>query len=140
MKTIVYGLALLIGLCATVAVKAQSDSAQKTEFKVGIYYNTNLNYYGRTDSLRSSGFFPLAELWFNKNFYINAAPIFVNNSVTSFDYAGTVATAGFRFGDSKFAGHIYFVKPFYESSSQLVQSALKAQAASSFTWFFKGCT
>lgn len=142
MKTIVYGLALGFVLCTSVAVKAQSDSTQqsennKPEFKLGIFYNTNLNYYGRTDSLRSSGFFPLAELWFNKNFYINAAPIFVNNKVTSLDYAGTVATAGFRFSDKSFAGHIYFVKPFYESNSQLVQSALKAQAASSLTWLNK---
>src|ERR1051325_7080471 len=112
MKTIVYGLALGFALYTSVAAKAQSDSVRqnekdKAEFKLGVYYNTNLNYYGRTDSLKSSGFFPLAEVWLNKNFYINAAPIFVNNSVTSFDYAGTVTTIGFRFNNNnKFAGNI----------------------------------
>src|SRR6476659_5936398 len=79
---------------------AQTDSVINTEdkaqFKIGVYYNSGLNYYGRTDSLKSSGFFPMAELWFNKNFYITAAPVFVNNAVASFDYAGTVATAGFQ--------------------------------------------
>jgi hypothetical protein len=141
MKTIIHGCALLIALCFWLGAKAQSDSSQQTdkpEFKLGVYYNTSLNYYGRTDSLKSSGFFPLAELWLNKNFYINAAPVFVNNSVKSFDYAGTVATAGFRFtSDNKFAGNIYFVKPFYKTNSHLVQSALKAQVASTFTWLNK---
>jgi hypothetical protein len=107
---------------------------EKAQFKLGVYYNTGLNYYGRTDSLRSSGFFPMGELWFNKNFYINAAPVFVNNSAASFQYAGTVATAGYQFNsENKLSGHFYFVKPFYKDNSQLVQSALKAQAAFTLT-------
>ena len=118
---------------------AQSDSVKsKAAFKLGAFYNSGLNYYGRTDSLRSSGFFPVAELWLNENFYINAAPVFVNNAVTQFDYAGTVATAGYRFNqDNKFAGNVSFVKPFYEKNAGLVQSALKAQFASTFTWLNK---
>jgi hypothetical protein len=117
--------------------QAQTDSVQKskTEFKLGVYYNSNLNYYGRTDSLRSSGVFPLAELWFGKGFYINAAPVFVNNAVSSFEYAGTVATAGYRFdGKDKISGNIFFVVPIYKDNSELVQSALKGQFTSSFTW------
>lgn len=118
---------------------AGNRQTAKPEFKLGIYYNTNLNYYGRVDSLKSSGIFPLAELWFNKSFYINAAPIFVNNNVKSLDYAGAVATVGYRYtSDSKkFGSHIYFVKPFYKPNSQLVQSALKAQAAFTLTWYNK---
>src|SRR5436190_1117778 len=137
MKILVYGLALLFMLFIGIVTKAQFDSTQKNikpQFKIGVYYNSNLNYYGRTDSLRSSGFFPLAEFWVNENFYINAAPIFIHNSVTSFDYAGTVATVGYRFNsNNKFAGNIYYVKPFYKDNSQLVQSALKGQAAATFT-------
>lgn len=104
------------------------------QFKLGVYYNTGLHYYGRVDSLKSSGFFPLAECWFTKNFYINAAPVFVNNAVLTAEYAGTVATAGYLFNDGKrWAGHLYFVKPFYRDNSELVQAALKAQAAASVT-------
>jgi len=117
-------------------LQAQTDSTENStpQFKLSVNYNSNLNYYGRTDSLRSSGFFPLAELWF-KNFYINAAPVFVNNASTSFDYAGTVATAGYLFisDDKKWFNNFYLVKPFYESNSQLVQSALKLQGAFSIT-------
>jgi hypothetical protein len=120
---------------------AQPDSAsdyQKVQFKLGVYYNSHLNYYGRTDSLRSSGFFPMAELWFNKSFYINAAPVFVNNKVSHLEYAGTVTTAGYLYSEpNKFALNIYFVKPFYKSNSQLVQAALKEQAGTTISWLNK---
>jgi hypothetical protein len=119
---------------------AQADSVKqdKAQFKLGVYYNNRLNYYGRTDSLQSSGVFPVAELWFNKNFYLTAAPVFVSNSAASFEYAGSVATMGYRFGkDNKWASNLYLVKPIYRESSQLVQSALKAQAVGTYTWMSK---
>ena len=129
------GLVLLFQLSVCL-VNGQTDSTEKskTEFKISANYNTGLNYYGRIDSLHSSGFFPLAELWFNDKFYINAAPVFVNNSVASFQYAGTVASAGYQFkSNDKVLGNIYVVKPFYQASSELVQSALKAQSGMSIT-------
>jgi hypothetical protein len=49
-------------------------------------------------------------------------------------YAGTLATAGYRFSqDRKFNGQVYFARPFYKKSSQLVQAALKGQLAGTFT-------
>lgn len=121
------------GICFGIFSRAQTDSAEnsKIQLKLSVNYCSYLNYYGRTDSLKSSGVFPLAEVWFNKNFYINAAPIFVNNKMSSFDYAGTVVTAGYQFfsDDKKWFGNFYAVKPFYESNSQLVQSSLKGQGA-----------
>jgi hypothetical protein len=115
-----------------------TDEKVKTEFKISANYNTGLNYYGRVDSLRSSGFFPLAELWFNESFYINAAPVFVNNSVESFQYAGMTTSAGYLFNSkNKWLGNIYVVKPFYLESTDLVQSALKAQTGMTFTWLNK---
>lgn len=119
---------------------AQSDSTtiSKVQFKLSANYNTGLNYYGRTDSLNSTGFFPMAELWLTKGFYINAAPIFVNNKLKSFDYAGTVATIGYQFNTSpKWFGNIYLLKPFYKDNSELVQSALKAQAGGSVSYLNK---
>ena len=136
------GFLLLFGMLNCLLLRGQSaDTEQKkqTQFKIGVNYNTNLNYYGRTDSLKSSGFFPLVELWFNEHFYINAAPVFVNNSVSSFKYAGTVTSAGYQFNseDKKWLGNLYFVKPFYNSGSELVQSALKAQTGITLTWLNK---
>ncbi|MCW3118325.1 MAG: hypothetical protein JWM28_2407 [Chitinophagaceae bacterium] len=129
---------IITALFISPGVFAQRDSTQSTDnaqLKLGVYYNSHLNYYGRTDSFHSSGFFPLAELWFTKNIYINAAPVFVNNKTQNFKYAGTIATAGLQFrNENKFAGHFYVVKPFYQSHSELVQSALKWQAAVNLTW------
>lgn len=116
----------------------QDDSVDKdkVQFKLGAFHNSNLNYYGRTDSLRSSGFFPIGELWFSGCFYLNAAPVFVSNSAGSFAYAGTISTAGYqsKSKNEKILTHIYFTKPFYKSGSQLVQSALKEQLTASFSW------
>jgi hypothetical protein len=114
--------------------QADTSETAKTEFKISANYNTGLNYYGRIDSLHSSGFFPLAELWFNEKFYINAAPVFVNNAAVSFQYAGTIASAGYQFrSGGKVLGNMYVTKPFYQESAELVQSALKAQAGMSIT-------
>lgn len=116
----------------SIAAIAQTDTISlkdKPQFKLGLYYNSKLNYYGRTDSLQSSGFFPVAEFWVNKNIYITAAPVFISNTAASLEYAGSVATAGFRFEkEKKSISNIYLVKPLYKDNSQLVQSVLKAQA------------
>src|SRR5260221_7107339 len=98
MKKAVYGWALLTMFFMPFAVaEAQSDSAKendKAQFKLGVYYNSGLNYYGRGDSFDCSGFFSLAEIWFNKNFYGNAAAVFVNNKISGFDYSGIMACTG----------------------------------------------
>jgi hypothetical protein len=134
MKILILGIvSAYFGIC----LHAQTDSSENstTHLKLSANFCSNLNYYGRTDSLTSSGFFPLAEVWFNENFYVNAAPIFVTNKSTSFDYAGTVATVGYQFfaDEKKWFGNLYLVKPFYKSDALLVQSALKAQGVFSFS-------
>jgi hypothetical protein len=135
MKKIITLFALLIQLAAL----AQTDSTgMKAQFKLSLNYNTGLNYYGRTDSLKSTGFFPMAELWLGKGLYINAAPIFVNNHLQSFDYAGTVATIGYQFNTNpKWFGNMYFLKPFYKQNSTLVQSTLQEQAGGSISYLNK---
>ena len=116
-------------LLSAVHVVAQQDStASKPQFKIGVNYNSGINYFGRTDSLKSSAVFPMAELWFTPDLYINAAPIFVNNAVQQFEYAGTVATLGFQHVSDHWITGLYAMKPFYPQSSVLVQSALKGQA------------
>lgn len=135
MKRISYFSMMAAVWCVQVELHAQSDSLkQDIQFKAGVYYISHLHYYGRTDSLQSSGVFPMAELWFNGKFYINAAPVFVNNAVQNFQYAGTVTTVGYQFNNPEsWSGNFYFVKPFYQKNIQLVQSALKAQLAGSLT-------
>ena len=141
MEKLRYTVIMLAVLMASTSLPAQTDSGtegEKSSFKLGAFFTSRLHYYGRTDSLKSSGFFPLAEFWANKNFYVNAAPVFVMNNMSAFEYAGTVATAGVRlFKDNVYNANIYLVKPFYRDNSQLVQSALKLQGAVSYTWLNK---
>jgi hypothetical protein len=120
-------LVICAGVISLIAGAQDSTGTPKAQLKLSINYNSGLNYYGRIDSLESSGFFPMAELWLSDKFYLNAAPIFVNNKVQSFDYAGTVATAGYQYMDEKWLTNIYVMKPFYTDGAGLVQSALKAQ-------------
>jgi len=125
----------LLFLFSFQSVLAQQDSTekQKPKFKIGVNYNSALNYYGRTDSLQSTGFFPQVELWLTKDWYINAAPVFVNNTLQSFEYAGTVTSLGYLHVTDKWISNFYLLKPFYTQSSKLVQSALKAETGVSFS-------
>ena len=67
------------------AAGAQDSTKTKAQLKLSVNYNSALNYYGRVDSLKSSGVFPLLEFWATPNFYMNAAPLFGNNKVQSFE-------------------------------------------------------
>src|SRR5579875_1396343 len=102
---------IFLYLCAavffTTTLYAQTDSSarRKVQFKLSLNYNSCLQYYGRTDSLHSSGLFPLAELWLAPNFYINAAPVFVHNKMSSLGYAGMVTTLGYQHTSSKWISH-----------------------------------
>lgn len=136
LSKIVYLIALSI---AVHKANAQTDSLEKQKllFKISINYNSSLNYYGRTDSLKSTAFFPLAEFWFTKDFYVNAAPIFVSNSINSFEYSGSVATLGYLHITDKLITNLYLTKPFYKQSSQLVQSSLELQTGLNLSYLNK---
>ncbi len=128
---------LSIALILFVQFANAQDSLQKSSFKISINYNSNLNYYGRTGSLQSSGVFPLVEYWLKKGFYVNVAPIFVNNAMESMNYAGTVATAGYLHTNDKMFFNLFVSKPFYPETSQLVQSAIKIQSGVSYSFLNK---
>ncbi|MDQ6610357.1 MAG: hypothetical protein M3Y85_11110 [Bacteroidota bacterium] len=137
---------ILLSMCAGALflnINAQSQSPDTTaknatlQFKLSANYNTSLNYYGRTDSLKSSGFFPLGELWITSNIYVSAAPIFVNNAVQKFEYAGAVTTIGYQNVTDKFITGVYVSKPIYKENSRLVQSAVKAQSGANLSFLNK---
>jgi hypothetical protein len=130
-QTMNYLVLATLALFTTFTSLAQEGDTvkHKPQFKISVNYNSNLNYYGRVDSLKSSGVFPMAELWFTPKVYVNAAPIFVNNPLESMVYAGTVATVGYLNVTDKWLTSISFLKPFYTADAQLVQSALKAQGS-----------
>src|SRR6478672_1370008 len=124
MKKIFFLLATTISIYS----QAQDSTVRRVQLKLSLNYNSNLNYFGRTDSLKSTGFFPLAEVWLGEKFYVNAAPVFVNNSMQKMEYAGTITTVGYQKTSEKWMTNLFVLKPFYTAGSQLVQSALKSQA------------
>src|SRR5688572_9482069 len=77
---------------------AQSDSAdaRKLQLKISLNYSSSLNYYGRLDSINSAAFMPMAELWFNSDFYINASPIFTHSKSQPLSYVGMVTSIGYE--------------------------------------------
>jgi hypothetical protein len=106
-----------------------SDSA-KGSFKIGVNYNSGLNYFGRTDSLNSRGFYPSLEWDLKDGLYLSSNFIFVNNSQEALQYAGTILEGGYKFTgmDKHFAGNLFVSKFLYTNQSALVESAVKEQA------------
>ncbi|MDQ6756199.1 MAG: hypothetical protein M3004_04605 [Bacteroidota bacterium] len=121
---------IVIGLLVFFTAPCQNiqDSA-KNEFNASVNYQSALHYFGRVDSLKSSGVFPMIGLKSKMGLYLNSTFIFVQNATTSLNYTGTILEGGYRFPYSKnFSGNIYYDHFLYQGKSVLVQSALKGQA------------
>lgn len=109
---------------------AQNDTSapKKNVFTGGINYQSRLHYFGRTDSLKSSGVFPTLGFQLKQGFYVNSSFIFVNNALSSLSYNGSIIEGGFKFPQTRnFSGNIFYSQFLYKDNSQLVQSALKSQ-------------
>lgn len=116
---------------------SQNDTSapRKNVFTAGATYQSKLHFFGRTDSLQSSGLFPSVGFESKHGLYANSNFIFVNNQATSIDYQGTVIEGGYKFPQRKnFSGNIFYSHFLYEDQSQLVQSALKGQTGINLTW------
>ncbi len=110
------------------------DSATN-EFSAGINYQSALHFFGRVDSLKSSGFFPTVGFKSKTGLYLNSSFIFIQNSATPLSYTGTILEAGYRFPYSKnFSGNIYYNYFLYQDKSLLEQAALKGQAGVNTTY------
>ena len=135
MKKIIIAI-LACCFCSGLLIAQPTDSsALKAEVKLGMFYNSYLHYYGRSDSIESSGVFPMLEFWLNDRFYLTAAPVFVFSKGQESQYAGSVAMAGYRFGkEHQSSWHLFAVKPIYKEDAKLVQSALRFQAGGTGTW------
>ncbi|HVB03866.1 MAG TPA: hypothetical protein VNE41_09115 [Chitinophagaceae bacterium] len=106
-----------------------SDTAARGSVKIGLGYNSGLNYFGRTDSLRSSGFYPSLEWDLKDGLYFSSNFIFENNQQSSLQYAATILEGGYKFSSSgqHFSGNLFISKFLYAGNSALVQSAIQEQ-------------
>lgn len=127
---------IVIGLLVFFSADSQNirDSA-KNELTASVNYQSKLHYLGRTDSLKSSGLFPVIGLKSKTGLYLNSTFIFIQNAATPLNYTGTILEGGYHFPYSKnFSGNIYYDHFLYQDKSVLVQSALKGQAGVNTTY------
>ncbi len=119
----------LVAILLPMIVFCQEDSTKKNVFAASVNYQTKLHYFGRVDSLQSSGLFPTLSVELKNGLYATGNFIFIQNSAQSTTYTGTTIEAGYRFPDAKhFTGNIFYTQFLYKDKSELVQSALKSQA------------
>ncbi len=121
-------------------ISVQQTPVPKTTatFIGGAVYAPRLHYFGRTDSLKSTALLPTLTIQFDSiGIYGSGTSVFLNNTIQSFKYAGTIVEAGYRFGKQKgLTGNIYGNKFFY-NTTQLPQSAFKEQVGLNLNYLMK---
>jgi opacity protein-like surface antigen len=124
----IYLVMLLLAPVMSFSQAPDSTADKKNEFTASANYQSNLHYFGRVDSLRSSGLFPIIGYQLKNGLYVQGTAVFVQNPATPFTYTGASAELGYKFPESEhFEGNIFVSKFFYKDQSVLVQSALQAQ-------------
>lgn len=123
---------IAVFICAAlpgISQEGSSDSSvKKNVFTGSVNYQSKLHYFGRVDSFKSSGLFPVLGYEFKNGLYAQATAVFVQNPSQPLDYTGASFEVGYKFPESKhFEGNIFVSKFLYEEQSSLIQSALNAQ-------------
>lgn len=127
-KTAILSIVSFLLTQTAIAQDSAITAADKTEFTIGFTYNSAMNYYGRVDSLKSTGFYPSLNISFKNGLFLNSTFVFASNTLST-DYAATLLTGGYNFKNKKeswaatLSGSYYL----YKDQSELVQSAVKAE-------------
>ncbi len=119
---------------------ADSTVKTKTTFSTGVDFYSNLHYFGRTDSLRSTAWVPNVLLQFGSGIFINSSLIFVNSAGQALKYTAATLGGGYKWGRPEkvkgWTGSVYAAKFFY-SNSLLVQSSQEGQAGANVVYHNK---
>src|SRR5687768_11835472 len=99
-----YSLVLLLAFICSFLHAQTGDTTivqeKKVTFTAGALYNSSLNYYGRTDSLKSHGWVPLAGITLKNRLYLFLNIIFINNALSP-SYAATTIVASYKLKNQK---------------------------------------
>ena len=118
--------------------ESSTKASQKDEFSASVNYQSALHYFGRTDSLKSSGLFPSVGFQSKTGLYAQGNFIFVQNASQANTYTGTTIEAGYRFPQTThFSGNLFYSQFLYKDKSTLVQSALKSQTGINLSYLNK---
>lgn len=137
---ILFPVKLVAQIDSTIQPVARVDSTSPkthTTFTTGLDFFSNLHYFGRTDSLRSTAWVPNVILQFGSGLFINSSLIFINSSGQALKYAASTIGGGYKWGNpgkiKGWTGSVYASKFFY-SSDLLVQSSQEGQAGATLTY------
>jgi hypothetical protein len=116
-------------------IYAQTTKEKKRYVSIGASYSSNMNFYGRTDSVSCSGFSPYVEVGFFKNASISLSPTFISDAFQTMAYSGLSASFDLQksVGDWYLSGGVS--KSFYTNNSYLTQSVVNGQLYSYITYF-----
>jgi hypothetical protein len=135
----IWALGVLLTLPFGVNAQDEAPAEKNTgiSLTLGSNYISQLQYYGRVDSLKSSALVPSLNLQLGRGFYLNSSFIFINNAGGNFQYNAAVAGAGFKFGkDNGFSGSVSADKFFFRNN-ELVQSVQTGQLGATLTYEHK---
>jgi hypothetical protein len=126
---------------ADTLIPKQVDTTKKpATFTVGLDFYSNLHYYGRVDSLRSTAWVPNVFWQFGKGFFLNSSLIFINSSGQALKYTAATIGAGYKWrkpGQVKgWAGSVYASK-FFFSNQILIQSSQEGQIGGTLNYLNK---
>lgn len=109
-------------------------SREKNHFIIGVAYNSGMNYYGRVDSLKSSGIYPFIGFAAKNGLYLNATFVFLHNSLQT-EYAATLLEGGYNFKNHRgnWAGNLSATGYLYRDNTILPQSAIRSSVAANIT-------
>jgi hypothetical protein len=115
-------------------VRDSTATHEKSHFIIGVACNSALNYYGRVDSLKSSGIYPFIGVTFKSGIYLTSTFVFTHNGLGT-KYAATLLDAGYNFTSKNghWAGALSASRYLYRSNTDLVQSAVKEVVSASLT-------
>ena len=89
--------------------ESSTKASPKDEFSASVNYQSALHYFGRTDSLKSSGLFPSVGFQSKTGLYAQGNFIFVQNASQANTYIGTTIEAGYRFPQTThFSGNLFY--------------------------------
>ncbi len=123
-----------MGVTDTTVTARATVPSDRTHLNLGATYNSTMNYYGRTDSIKYHGLYPFIGIAFKGGLYVNASFVFIGNG-QSREYAATLLEGGYNFAshNGHWAGNLSATKYYYQQNTDLVQSVIKGTTAASLT-------
>lgn len=111
-----------------------NSEPKKNSLLVSVNYQNNLHFFGRTDSLQSSGLFPILNYQFKNGLYAQSNFIFTSNTAQPLNYGGSVLEVGYKLNDEKKLTGNFYYNQFLYSNTELVQASLTAQVGSNLSF------